>query len=70
MPKLFVHAPQGTFTAKARAGAAAALTDLGIACERLADTPKVRAGSGCFSQSTEKQEDPAGMGHRLKIQEE
>ena len=48
MPKLFVHAPQGTFTAQARAVAAAALTDLGIACERLADTPKVRAGVWVF----------------------
>jgi len=32
MPKLFVHAPQGTFTAEARARVAAALTDLGITC--------------------------------------
>jgi phenylpyruvate tautomerase PptA (4-oxalocrotonate tautomerase family) len=44
MPKLFVHSRQGTFTAEARVRVAAALTDLGIACERLADRPKVRAG--------------------------
>ena len=48
MPKLFVHAPQGTFTAEARARVAAALTDLGITCERLADTAKVRAGVWVF----------------------
>src|SRR5262249_43134497 len=43
-PKMFVHAPQGTFTPEARAHVAAELTDLGIACERLADTPQIRAG--------------------------
>src|ERR1700735_5660368 len=48
MPKLFVHTPQGTFTAEARARVAAALTDLGITCERLADTAKVRAGVWVF----------------------
>ena len=48
MPKLFVHAPQGTFTAEARARVAAALTDLGITCERLADTAKIRAGVWVF----------------------
>jgi hypothetical protein len=48
MPKLFVHAPQGTFTAEARSRVAAALTDLGITCERLADTAKVRAGVWVF----------------------
>ena len=44
MPKLFVDSSQGSFTAEARGRVAAALTNLGIACERLADTPKVRAG--------------------------
>jgi phenylpyruvate tautomerase PptA (4-oxalocrotonate tautomerase family) len=48
MPKLFVDSRQGTFTAKARLTVAAALTDLGIACERLADSPKVRAGVWVF----------------------
>jgi phenylpyruvate tautomerase PptA (4-oxalocrotonate tautomerase family) len=48
MPKLFVDSRKGTFTAKARVQIAAALTDLGIACERLANTPKVRAGVWVF----------------------
>ena len=48
MPKLFVDSGKGTFTAKARVRIASALTDLGIACERLADTPKVRAGVWVF----------------------
>jgi phenylpyruvate tautomerase PptA (4-oxalocrotonate tautomerase family) len=48
MPKLFVDSRQGTFTAEARVRVAAALTNLGIACERLADTAKVRAGIWVF----------------------
>jgi phenylpyruvate tautomerase PptA (4-oxalocrotonate tautomerase family) len=48
MPKLFVHAPRGAFTAEARVKVAAALTDLGMACEGLADTAKVRAGVWVF----------------------
>ena len=48
MPKLFAHSRQGTFTAEARVRVAAALTDLGIACERLADRAKVRAGVWVF----------------------
>ena len=44
MPKMFIHAPQGTFTPEARAHVAAELTDLGIACERLADSPQIWAG--------------------------
>jgi phenylpyruvate tautomerase PptA (4-oxalocrotonate tautomerase family) len=48
MPKLFVDSSQGTFTAEARVRVAAALTNLGIACERLADTAKVRAGVWVF----------------------
>ena len=44
MPKLFVHAPEGVYTAAGRAAVAAALTELGMACERLADRPEVRAG--------------------------
>jgi hypothetical protein len=46
MPKLFVHTRQGTFTAEARVRVAAALTDLGIACEHLADTARFGPGSG------------------------
>ena len=44
MPKMFLHAPQGAFTAEARARVAAELTELGMACERLIDTPQIRAG--------------------------
>ena len=48
MPKMFVHAPRGVFSAEARARVAAELTDLGIACERLADTPAIRSGIWVF----------------------
>jgi phenylpyruvate tautomerase PptA (4-oxalocrotonate tautomerase family) len=48
MPKMFVHSRQGTFTPEARIRVAAALTDLGMACEHLADTAKVRAGIWVF----------------------
>jgi phenylpyruvate tautomerase PptA (4-oxalocrotonate tautomerase family) len=41
---MFLHAPQGAFTAEARARVAAELTELGMACERLMDTPQIRAG--------------------------
>jgi phenylpyruvate tautomerase PptA (4-oxalocrotonate tautomerase family) len=48
MPKMFVHSPQGTFTAEARVRVASALTDLGLECEHLADTERVRAGIWVF----------------------
>jgi phenylpyruvate tautomerase PptA (4-oxalocrotonate tautomerase family) len=48
MPKMFVHAPSGVFTAAARARVAAELTDLGMVCERLADTPAIRSGVWVF----------------------
>jgi phenylpyruvate tautomerase PptA (4-oxalocrotonate tautomerase family) len=48
MPKMFVHSRQGTFTPEARIRVAAALTDLGMACEHLPDTAKVRAGIWVF----------------------
>jgi phenylpyruvate tautomerase PptA (4-oxalocrotonate tautomerase family) len=48
MPKMFVHAPSGVFTAEARAQVAAELTDLGMACERLADTAAIRSGVWVF----------------------
>jgi hypothetical protein len=41
---MFLHAPQGAFTAEGRARVAAELTELGMACERLIDTPQIRAG--------------------------
>jgi hypothetical protein len=46
VPKMFLHAPKGTFTTEARARVAAELTELGMACERLIDTPQIRAGLG------------------------
>ena len=48
MPKMFVHAPDGVFKGQARAEVAAALTDLGMKCERLAKTEKVREGVWVF----------------------
>ena len=44
VPKMFIHAPSGVFTAETRQRVAAELTDLGMACERLADTPAIRSG--------------------------
>jgi phenylpyruvate tautomerase PptA (4-oxalocrotonate tautomerase family) len=44
VPKMFVHASRDVFTAEARARVAAELTDLGMACERLANTPAIRSG--------------------------
>ncbi len=43
MPKMFIHAPQGTFDAEARAEVAEALTDLGLRCEALPQTAFVRS---------------------------
>ena len=48
MPKMFVYAPRGVFTTEARARVAAELTELGMACERLADTPAIRSGVWVF----------------------
>ncbi|WP_242097768.1 tautomerase family protein [Sphingomonas sp. CROZ-RG-20F-R02-07] len=44
MPKLFVHSREGTFSSEARSKVAAALTDLGMECERLSKTEHVREG--------------------------
>jgi hypothetical protein len=44
VPKMFIHASSGVFNAEARARVAAELTDLGMACERLANTPAIRSG--------------------------
>ncbi len=44
MPKMFIQASHGIYDAGARLRIAKALTDLGIICEKLADTAKVRAG--------------------------
>ena len=45
---MFVHTRRGFLTAESRVQIAAALTDLGMACERLADTEEVRAGIWVF----------------------
>lgn len=44
MPKMFIHASRNTFTAEDRAEIAAELSELGMVCERLKDTPQIRAG--------------------------
>lgn len=44
MPKMFVRSTEGTFPAHVRWGVASALTDLGMACEQLADRAAVRDG--------------------------
>ena len=44
MPKMFVHAPSGVFTTETRKRVAAELTELGMACEHLMDTPAIRSG--------------------------
>jgi phenylpyruvate tautomerase PptA (4-oxalocrotonate tautomerase family) len=41
---MFIHAPIGVFSPEARARVAAELTNLGMVCERLADTPAIRSG--------------------------
>ena len=43
MPKMIVHAPAGTFDASARQRIAAALTDLGLACEALPPSPLMKS---------------------------
>jgi phenylpyruvate tautomerase PptA (4-oxalocrotonate tautomerase family) len=48
LPKMFIHAPSGVFSADTRAQVAAELTVLGMACERLADTEMIRSGVWVF----------------------
>ena len=43
MPKMIVHAPAGTFDASARQRIAAALTELGLACEGLPPSPLMKS---------------------------
>lgn len=43
MPKMIVHAPEGTFDAAARQQIAAALTELGLTCEALPKSPFVKS---------------------------
>ena len=43
MPKLIIHTPAGTFNADARQRVAGALTVLGLDCERLPSSPRVRS---------------------------
>lgn len=43
MPKMIVHAPEGTFDAGARREVAKALSELGLACEALPTSPFVKS---------------------------
>lgn len=43
MPKMIVHAPAGTFDAADRQRIAGALTTLGLDCERLPPSPRMRS---------------------------
>jgi len=43
MPKMIIHAPAGTFDAAGRQQVARALTQLGLDCEALPDSPLVRS---------------------------
>ncbi len=43
MPKIIVHAPEGAFDVSARQQIAAALTELGLSCERLPKSPFVKS---------------------------
>lgn len=43
MPKIIVHAPDGTFDAAARAAVASALTDFALDCEALPKSPFVKS---------------------------
>lgn len=43
MPLMFIHAPEGLYPEAVRTDLATALTDLGLACENLPNTPFVRS---------------------------
>ncbi len=43
MPKIIIHAPEGTFDAEARAAVAAELTDFALDCEALPKSPFVKS---------------------------
>jgi len=43
MPKMIIHAPAGTFDAAERQQVARDLTQLGLDCEALPDSPLVRS---------------------------
>jgi phenylpyruvate tautomerase PptA (4-oxalocrotonate tautomerase family) len=43
MPKMMIHSPAGTFDAASREQLATALTELGLDCESLPQTPFVRS---------------------------
>ncbi|MCZ3380560.1 tautomerase family protein [Rhizobium sp. AG207R] len=48
MPKMFVHSSKGTFSPEARSKVANSLTNLGIECERLLDSEKIKRGVWVF----------------------
>ncbi len=60
MPKLIIHAPSGIFDAAAREKIAGALTQLGLDCEALPNSPLVR--STVWTYFTEYSPDAVFMG--------
>ncbi|MDL2408204.1 4-oxalocrotonate tautomerase [Rhizobium calliandrae] len=48
MPKMFVHSTKDTFSAEARVKVASSLTDLGMKCEKLLESDKIRKGVWVF----------------------
>lgn len=48
MPKMFVHSPEGTFSAESRALAAQQLTALGMSCEKLIESDPIKRGIWVF----------------------
>jgi phenylpyruvate tautomerase PptA (4-oxalocrotonate tautomerase family) len=50
MPKVFIHYPEGTFSADALATLAEEITTVGLECEKLPDTPYVRSNIWIYAQ--------------------
>jgi phenylpyruvate tautomerase PptA (4-oxalocrotonate tautomerase family) len=48
MPKMFIHSTENTFSPDAREQVAKALTNLGMRCEKLIDSEKIRNGVWVF----------------------
>ena len=62
MPKIFVHAPLGTFDAPARRQVAASLTALGLECEALPMSPFMK--SNVWTYFSDYAPDAVFMGDR------
>ncbi|RKK05968.1 4-oxalocrotonate tautomerase [Pseudoroseomonas wenyumeiae] len=56
MPKMFIHAPEGTFDLDARTQVASELTELGLRCEAIPATAFVRSAVWLYFSDY-----PAGM---------